>query len=155
MATHSCILAWRIPMDRGAWRATVHRVAKSWTWLKKTAHAVWDQGIAWISGSSRGSRRYCAACRFQHLVASRILSLMPSSLQSACLYIPFPHVSNLSASFLKRTCVITFRALRDNSGDYSHVKIPNSAKVCLSLLWPLLLSLESWYAQYFMCALQE
>ena len=22
------------PMDRGAWRATVHRVAKSWTWLK-------------------------------------------------------------------------------------------------------------------------
>ena len=29
MATHSSILAWRIPMDRGAWRATVHRVAKS------------------------------------------------------------------------------------------------------------------------------
>ena len=22
------------PMDRGAWRATVHRVTKSWTWLK-------------------------------------------------------------------------------------------------------------------------
>ena len=35
MATHSSILAWRIPMDRGAWRATVHGVAKSWTrqWL--------------------------------------------------------------------------------------------------------------------------
>ena len=29
MAMHSCILAWRIPMDRGAWRATVHRVTKS------------------------------------------------------------------------------------------------------------------------------
>ena len=26
MATHSSILAWRIPMDRGAWRATVHGV---------------------------------------------------------------------------------------------------------------------------------
>ena len=25
MATHSSILAWRIPMDRGAWRATVHK----------------------------------------------------------------------------------------------------------------------------------
>ena len=24
MATHSSILAWRIPMDRGAWWATVH-----------------------------------------------------------------------------------------------------------------------------------
>ena len=28
MAIHSRILAWRIPMDRGAWRARVHRVAK-------------------------------------------------------------------------------------------------------------------------------
>ena len=30
MATHS-ILAWRIPMDRGSWRTTVHGVAKSLT----------------------------------------------------------------------------------------------------------------------------
>ena len=29
IATHSRILAWRIPMDRGAWWATVHGVAKS------------------------------------------------------------------------------------------------------------------------------
>ena len=28
MAIHSSILAWRIPMDRGAWRATVHGVTK-------------------------------------------------------------------------------------------------------------------------------
>ena len=31
MATHSRILAWRIPMVRGAWWATVHEVIKSWT----------------------------------------------------------------------------------------------------------------------------
>ena len=31
MATHSSIVAWRIPMDRGAWWAIVHRVAKSQT----------------------------------------------------------------------------------------------------------------------------
>ena len=31
MATHSSVLAWRISMDRGAWWATVHGVAKSWT----------------------------------------------------------------------------------------------------------------------------
>ena len=29
MATHSSILVWRIPMDRGAWGATVHGVAES------------------------------------------------------------------------------------------------------------------------------
>ena len=33
MATHSDILAWKIPMDRGAWRAIVHGVAKSRTQL--------------------------------------------------------------------------------------------------------------------------
>jgi len=31
MATHSCILAWRIPMDRGGWQAAVHEVLKSRT----------------------------------------------------------------------------------------------------------------------------
>ena len=31
MATHSIILAWRITSDRGAWWATVHGEAKSWT----------------------------------------------------------------------------------------------------------------------------
>ena len=30
---HSSILAWRTPLDRGAWCATVHGVAKSWTQL--------------------------------------------------------------------------------------------------------------------------
>ena len=33
-ATHSSTLAWRIPWTRGAWRATVHRVARSRAWLK-------------------------------------------------------------------------------------------------------------------------
>ena len=35
MATHSSILAWRIPMDREAWQATVHGVTKSWTRRKQ------------------------------------------------------------------------------------------------------------------------
>ena len=40
MATHSSILAWRIPMDRGAWQATVHGVAKSQTQLSDFTHTV-------------------------------------------------------------------------------------------------------------------
>ena len=35
LATHSSILAWRIPLDRGAWWAEVHTVAKSQTRLKR------------------------------------------------------------------------------------------------------------------------
>ena len=39
MATHSSILAWRIPMDRGAWWATVHGVTKSQTRLGTAQHS--------------------------------------------------------------------------------------------------------------------
>ena len=35
MAIHSCILGWRILMDRGAWRATVSKVTKSQIRLKR------------------------------------------------------------------------------------------------------------------------
>ena len=35
MGTHSSILAWENPMDRGAWQATVHWVAKSRTRMKR------------------------------------------------------------------------------------------------------------------------
>ena len=41
MATHSTILAWRIPMDRGAWQATVHgvkRVGHDWAIKCHRAH---------------------------------------------------------------------------------------------------------------------
>ena len=31
MESHSSVLAGRISWNRGAWRAAVHRVAKSWT----------------------------------------------------------------------------------------------------------------------------
>ena len=43
VATHSSSLAWRIPMNRGGWRATVHGIAKSQTRLS-TAHKAppWD-----------------------------------------------------------------------------------------------------------------
>ena len=37
MATHSSVLAWRISVDRGAWRATVHSKKSDMT------------NLAWIS----------------------------------------------------------------------------------------------------------
>ena len=35
MATHSSILAWKIPKDRGAWQAAVHGVVETWTRMTK------------------------------------------------------------------------------------------------------------------------
>ena len=43
MATHSSILAWRIPTDREAWQATVHGVTKSQTRLST---ALVDEALA-------------------------------------------------------------------------------------------------------------
>ena len=37
MATHSSILAWRIPIDRGDWQATVHGVTRSQIQLSNQA----------------------------------------------------------------------------------------------------------------------
>ena len=45
MATHSSILAWRIPMDRGAWWATVHGVAKSRTRLSDFTFTFFLSGL--------------------------------------------------------------------------------------------------------------
>ena len=33
MVTYSSILAWRIPIDRGAWQTTAHGIAKNQTQL--------------------------------------------------------------------------------------------------------------------------
>ena len=49
VATYSGILAWRIPMDRGAWWAPVHGVAKSWTPLSNQAHMYTDTLTVQIS----------------------------------------------------------------------------------------------------------
>ena len=42
MASHSSILAWKNPTDRGAWWTTVHRIANSQTrlnnWARMHAH---------------------------------------------------------------------------------------------------------------------
>ena len=35
MASHSSVLAWRIPMDRGAWQATAYGLTKNRTQLKQ------------------------------------------------------------------------------------------------------------------------
>ena len=35
MATHSSVLAWRIPGTQGAWWAAIYGVAQSWTRLKR------------------------------------------------------------------------------------------------------------------------
>ena len=60
-ATHSSILAWRIPMDRRAWQATVHRVSESWTKLK------WLSRQAGIVSLLPTLFTLCVLSRFSHV----------------------------------------------------------------------------------------
>ena len=58
MATHSSILAWRIPMNRGAWWATLHGVAKSRTQLEQLSIYTWD-----FPGGASGKEPACQSRR--------------------------------------------------------------------------------------------
>ena len=52
MATHSSILAWRIPRDEGAWWAAVYGVAQSWTGLKRLSSSSMENRHASFLGLS-------------------------------------------------------------------------------------------------------
>ena len=41
---HSCL---ENPMDRGAWQATVHGIAQSWTWLKQFSSSMYLRSFMW------------------------------------------------------------------------------------------------------------
>ena len=62
------ILAWRIPMDRGAWQATVYRVTKSQTPLK------------WLSSSSRGSHSIYTSMLLSAFISPSLSSSQPLSI---------------------------------------------------------------------------
>ena len=59
MATHSSILAWRIPVNRGTWRATVHGVRKSRTRLSD-----WAQYSTMIRDVGRFYVHFCVHIKY-------------------------------------------------------------------------------------------
>jgi len=63
MATHSSILAWRIPIDRGVWQAILHGVTKSQTQLSdKHTHTYSQLGLP---GGARGKESACQCWRYK------------------------------------------------------------------------------------------
>ena len=58
MATHSSALAWRIPMDRGAWWATVHRVAHNQALMKQLSMQRHTQDVWWVWQSTLQSHSW-------------------------------------------------------------------------------------------------
>ena len=50
MATHSSILAWKIPMDKGAWPATVHGIGQ-WNTAERLSTAQHKLTLGWELGT--------------------------------------------------------------------------------------------------------
>ena len=63
MATHSSILAWRIPMDRGVCQATVHGVAEGRTRLSHWTEPMY----LWASQVTLVVKNTCQSCRHKRL----------------------------------------------------------------------------------------
>ena len=51
MTTHSSTFAWRLPMDREAWWATVYGAAESWTGLKRLSTASGERASPCLKSS--------------------------------------------------------------------------------------------------------
>ena len=79
METHSSILAWRIPTDRGAWWATVHGVTKSWTQLNdKTQHSISVYSLP-VPGNLSQFHPYIHSKRYQFLGKVELRSCLKNS----------------------------------------------------------------------------
>ena len=54
------------PVGRGAWRATVHEIAKSQTWLSGTHNTLTKDGKTWVSNFLRLCGWYVAELVVEH-----------------------------------------------------------------------------------------
>ena len=122
MATYPSILAWRIPMDREAWRVTVCGVSKSQMWLSTAqthtytetdTHTHTQQAPLWASLICFPSPRLLTACL--EAVPSDQYTLVPSlfSMASVCcmlyhkpLTIRLPSKDHWQLMDIKRFCTV-------------------------------------------------
>ena len=107
MATHSRILTWRIPMDTGAWQATVHWVTK---WPTDTTDRLspyftfW--GLEWYYHSLKRIR----ICFYNANKDLWILALRPTRHQDASKLSFNPCESlSISSSFVSSSYSVAFR----------------------------------------------
>ena len=121
---NSCL---ETPMDRGAWQAAVHGVAKSWTWLKQLsthAHTVkWlTSSICWEWGEELvliRAQRYCSVYPLRRNQDPAPRLLLP--------YFCIPSLPWLDCSNL------LFQILKDDA-----VKVLHSIcqQICKTQQWP-------------------
>ena len=99
MATHSNILAWKDPMDGGAWQATAHRVAKSQTLTERVWTHTQDvkrKDNSWNFKMTLLGIFYVPLSSCHSLLALSIPSFALQSMNMVLLPYPFRSVGPLS-----------------------------------------------------------
>ena len=159
MATHSSILVWKIPMDRGAWQAAVHGVAKSQT-RRATKHST-AQGCVHGSGRRDGLGGLPSLwwCWEQGACSVPILLLLQALQNGSCvygfggfggiflvsLYISFRISPNCTSTqlFLVSYCFFVFCCWRKGVSSYKQ-KVPGpslSQPLSINTRWMTILNL--------------
>ena len=143
MATHSSILAWRIPLEGGAWWATIHGVAKSRTRLSDFTHSVFEPGIKMglityiglLLPLGTSGKEPALPCRRQEfdswarkIAWRRAWQFTPVFLpgeshgqRNLAGYSPWGHRESDTTEWAHRTCIIvlSFMSLQVTSRDFS------------------------------------
>ena len=88
MATHSSILAWRIPMDRRTWRATVHGVVESDTTQRLSTHMflILYNISLWLIHFTTGSSYFLIPFSY---FTQPLMQLLSDNQQFLCVWIYF------------------------------------------------------------------
>ena len=128
MATHRNILAWRIPMDRGAWWTTVHRVAKNQISLSDFQFSSIQFSLSVVSNSLQPHG-------LQH-ARSPCPSPTPGVYSNSSSLSQWCHPT-ISSSVVPFSCLQTFPASRSS---YQYWSIGASASASV-----LLMNIQDWF----------
>ena len=135
VATHSSNLAWRAPMDRGAWWFTVYSVAKSQTRLKWLSMYTYLQGVSpqmqWIglyNVQRSGANKICKMTRHIKSIKSEdIYVRICWNLLKVDIHIP--ENTNLFFLYRNRLDVYQLRCVTE-AHDFSSKEIITFWQVC-------------------------
>ena len=127
---HSSILAWRNPMDRGAWQAAVHGITKSQMWLGNEAQTIYE-------GNPLTS--ICQMGREMLELSPGLVA--PESTIFVCA--PAPHLAFLVAQTVKSPPVM--RKIQVRSLGWEDPLEKGMATHCSILAWGILMDRSVWW----------